>query len=101
MATGGDRSLTPSEIAELAAAISSTSMETIANRYLGLKPETLVSLRDEQRGNIEAFNRDIIQRWANMNSGADQRQVRVNNSVCVSRQLLNARLYCRCHLLTE
>ena len=78
MATGGEFSLTPSETAELAAAVSSTDMKTIAIRYLGIEPEIIVSLGDEHRGNTEAFNRDIIQRRANMNSGPNQRQVRVN-----------------------
>ena len=75
MATGGDCSLTPSEIAALAAAISSNDMETIAIRYLDIGSETVGSLRDQQRSNIEAFKRDIIQRWAYMNSASNQLEV--------------------------
>ena len=75
MATRGDWSLAASEIAQLAEAISSTNMTTIAIRYLDIDPETTESLREKHRGNTEAFNRDIIQRWANMNSGPNQLEV--------------------------
>ena len=75
MATGGEWKLTTSDIAKLAAAIASRNMETIAERYLGIEPETVLSLKDEHGGK-EAFSRAIIRMWSYKHSGSDQKTVK-------------------------
>ena len=75
MAAGGDWTLTNSDIARLAAAVSSTNMDTIAVRYLDTDPETLDSIRVEHMGKAEAFNREVIRRWAYKNPGPHQAKV--------------------------
>ena len=61
---------------QLGRAISSPDMESIAVGYLNFDEETIKSLRYESRGNFEAFNRDILRRWAYQNPGPDQVEVR-------------------------
>ena len=78
MAVGGDWTLTNSDIARLAAAVSSTNMDTIVVRYLDMDPETLESMRDGHRGKAEAFNREVIRRWAYKNPGPHQVQVNLS-----------------------
>ena len=51
----------------LGRSISSPDMESIALGYLNFDEETIKSLRYEHRGNAEAFNRDILRRWAYQN----------------------------------
>ena len=68
--------LTNRQYMQLGRAISSPDMESIALGYLQFDEEIIKSLRHENRGNFEAFNRDIIKRWANKNSGSDQVRVR-------------------------
>ena len=80
MAAGGDWTLTNSDIARLAAAISSTNMDTIAVRYLDMDPDTLESMRDQHRGKAEAFNREVIKRWAYKHSSPHQVQVNLSFS---------------------
>ena len=77
MATGGRavEQLTNYQIVSLAAAISSPNMETIAFGYMDFSDELIKSLKNEHRGNAEAFNRDIINKWASKNSGPDQVKV--------------------------
>ena len=84
MATGGESRLTTSDIANLAAAIAGRNMETIAERYLGIEPETVLSLKDEHGGKWEAFNREIIRLWSYKNSGPDQKRVRHSLTQCKS-----------------
>ena len=69
MATGGSGQLTGSQIARLAAAISAGAMGAIAEGYLNLEAETVKNIQHENRGNAEAFNKDIIRRWGNKNPG--------------------------------
>ena len=78
-ASGEPRQLTNKQIVRLAASISVCNMEIIAEGYLDINEETLKSLRHEHRENPEAFNRDIIKRWAYMNPGPDQVQVIIFN----------------------
>ena len=84
MATGEEWRLTTSDIANLAAAIADRNMETIAERYLGIELETVLSLKDEHRGNWEAFNREIIRIWSYKNSSPDQKTVKHLNILLVS-----------------
>ena len=76
MATEDKIPLTPKQIVRLASAISADNMESIAEGYLDLSPETIKNIRRDA-SNSEAFNRDVIRHWANKNSD-DQ----VDVSVC-------------------
>ena len=78
MAAGGDWTLTNSDIARLAAAVSSTNMDTIAVRYLDMDPDTLESMKDEHRGKAEAFNREVIKRWAYKHPSPHQVKVKLS-----------------------
>ena len=75
MATEEEWRLTTSDIANLAAAIAGRDMETTAERYLDIEPETVLSLKDEHGGR-EAFNLGIIRMWSYRNSGSDQKTVK-------------------------
>ena len=72
----GSGQLTNRQYMQLGRAISSPDMESIALGYLPFDEEIIKSLRHENRGNFETFNRDILKRWANKNSGSDQVRVR-------------------------
>ena len=74
---GGDGYLTTKQIARLAPTISSVDMETIALGYLDLDEEWIASMRVEKAQQLEAFNRAVIRKWANMNS--TPKQVKVYN----------------------
>ena len=51
-------------------------MESIALGYLGLPIERIISLKDVNRDNVVAFNRDVIKNLAMyQNSSSDERQV--------------------------
>ena len=68
--------LTNRHYVRLGRAISSPDMESIALGYLNINEEIIKSLRYEHRGNSEAFNRDILKKWAYRNPGANQVEVR-------------------------
>ena len=68
MATAGNSGepagrVTQRQIVRLGAAISADNMESIAEGYMDIDPETVKNLRDENRGKAEAFNRAIIRYW--------------------------------------
>ena len=67
--------LTNAHIVPLARQISCQKMESIALGYLGFDQDVIDSLKTAHRENTEAFNRDILRRWANQNGGNDQVQV--------------------------
>ncbi len=73
----GPGRLTPRHVGRLAHAMSRANLESLAAGYLGVTPETLESLRDKHRENVEGFNREVLHNWANMNSGPDQLKVRL------------------------
>ena len=75
------RQLTNLQYVRLGRAISSLNMESIALGYLNFDDETIKNLHYEHRGNAEAFNRDILKRWAYQNPSPDQ--VKVRNSIIV------------------
>ena len=78
MATSEEpRQLTNLQMVLLGRAISSHNMESIALGYLKFDEETLKSLRYEHRENPEAFDRDILKRWAYRNPGPDQVRVMI------------------------
>ena len=68
--------LTNRQYVRLGRAISSPDIESIALGYLNIDDEIIKSLRYEHRGNSEAFNRDILKRWAYRNPGSNQVEVR-------------------------
>ena len=67
--------LTNRQYVQLGRAISSPDMESIALGYFNIDKAKIKSLKMEHRENTEAFNRDIIEIWANKNS--DPNQVKV------------------------
>ena len=66
--------LTNSQIVDLARCISTTAMESIALKYLGIEQATIDTLQDDSNG-AEAFKRSIIRHWMYRNSGPNQVQV--------------------------
>ena len=68
------RSLTPRQIVRLASAISTDNMESIAEGYLDISPETIKNIRCDS-SNSEAFNRHVIRHWTYKNP-EDQVQVK-------------------------
>ena len=75
--SGGDVSgLSNRQYVLLGRSIASPDMESIALGYLNFDEETIKNLRYENRDNAEAFNRDILKRWAYQNPGPDQVEVR-------------------------
>ena len=63
------------DISRLAAAISASAMESIALGYLGLPIERVMSVKDVNRGNEFAFNRELIRNWSLRNSSSDEKLV--------------------------
>ena len=67
MATGGiSEQLTPRQIIRLAAAISADHMESIAEGYMDMDPDTIKNIRRDA-SNSEAFNREVIRHWTYRN----------------------------------
>ena len=64
-----DELLTNRQIVRLAAALSTSDMETVALGYLDLDEAVLKSLKTEKRDDPEGFNREVLRRWSNMNHG--------------------------------
>ena len=77
MATADEPSghVTQKQIVLLAAAISAGAMESIAEGYMDISPETVKNLRRDA-SNSEAFNREVIRYWANKITGPSQIRVR-------------------------
>ena len=69
-----DGFLTTRQIARLAPVISTTAIETIALGYLDLKEEWIESKKVQRKDQPEAFNRAVLNQWANKND----RQVKVS-----------------------
>ena len=68
--------VTRKQIVRLAAAISADNMATIAEGYMDIDDATIKNLQYENKGQAQAFNREILRYWANKNSGPTQIQVR-------------------------
>ena len=76
MATGGrSEPLIEVQISKLVESISNRNVQGIAIFYLGLDDKTLVRLKNKNRGDLDAFSRDIFLHWADKNSGPDQVKV--------------------------
>ena len=68
MATcGNDNRLSNKQIQRLGAAISQPNMESIALGFFDIDYEIIMSARAFRGGDTQAFNRDMIVRWANRN----------------------------------
>ena len=81
--------LTNLHYVRLGRAISTPDMESIALGYLNFDDETIKNLHYERRGNAEAFNRDILKRWAYQNPGPDQVKVRFILLIVIVLILMN------------
>ena len=75
MATGGDVTLTDSEIEELARSIIAKNLTTIALNDLGVGYETTENLKLIRQSDYVAYNRDLLMLWRNKNPGINQVQV--------------------------
>ena len=65
--TSQDQSqLTPRQIVRLSSVVSADNMESIAEGYLNMDPETIKNIRHDA-SNSEAFNRNVIRYWGNRN----------------------------------
>ena len=64
-----------SDIARLAEAIDSSTMELIASDYMDFEIETIINVKDAHGGNTGAINREIISFWMAQNSDTGQKQV--------------------------
>ena len=59
--------ITSSQIEDLALSAASSSIETIALRYLQFTGDEIKNLKDLHRGASAPFIRDIIEKWAKKN----------------------------------
>ena len=80
MATGGEGQLTNNQIVHLARVISSRDMESIALGYLGIEDPVIKNIKQENRDNAEAFNREVIRHWICKNPEPNQAEVRTTFS---------------------
>ena len=67
--------LTQRQIVRLAAAISADAMESIAEGYMDVSPETVKNIRRDA-SNSAVFNKQVIRDWVNRNAGPSQVRVR-------------------------
>ena len=67
--------LTRKQIVSLGAAISAENMAAIAEGYMDISDETIKNLQYENKGQAEAFNREVIKLWKNQNP---ENQAQVN-----------------------
>ena len=70
MATAGE--LTNRQIVRIGENISIIAMKTIAQEFLDINPEKIKSLEVQHQMDPGAFNRNIIEIWANRNPGSQQ-----------------------------
>ena len=73
--------LTSRQIVRLADTISSDSMKKIARDYMKLGLEDIVSIKDENKGNKQAFVRDILRQWRSRSSSSDRVKVNLFRSI--------------------
>ena len=88
MATKGESRLSNTQIARLAQDVAVCNMESIAMLYLDIDWEELENLKVKHRGNVAAFNRDVIIKWAYKNPSPQQVKVRKNTLCCYTCLLL-------------
>ena len=71
--------LTRKQIVRLGAAISADNMVAIAEGYMNIDDVTIKNIQYENKGQAEAFNRDVIKYWTHKNPD-NQVQVRRSES---------------------
>ena len=74
MASGGRDKLTNKDIIRLAEAIAAKHMEEIAMLYFDIDWEVVENSKKDHRDDAQAFNRDMIRKWAYKNPGPNQVQ---------------------------
>ena len=67
--------LTNRQIVRLAASISVDNMAAIAEGYMNVSGETIKNFQYENRGQAQAFNREIIKFWVITNPAPNQAEV--------------------------
>ena len=77
MATSKEGQLSSRHITRLAANISLQNMKGLAQGYLDIDKNTRIKLLEENKGDPQAFNRDILEIWAENNPGRHQVDVGV------------------------
>ena len=73
--TSRSMQLTGERVVSLAAAIPADEMRAIAEGYMGISQVSVKNLLYENIGQAEAFNREVIRKWAHQNP-ENQAQVR-------------------------
>ena len=79
MATGGSDRLTNKDMILLAEAIASKHMEEIAMLYFDIDWEMVENSKKDHKDDVQAFNRDMLRKWAYKNAGRNQVQVCFSN----------------------
>ena len=75
MAMKGNPKLTNRQRVRLGRSITKPKMKSIALGYLDLDKETIKNIESENQDDAESFNRDVIEKWENKNSGGNQIKV--------------------------
>ena len=68
------------QIVDLAGSLSTKHLKDLAVEFMGFSHETVQSILAENEEDQESFKREIITKWANMNS---ENQVQVTRELCV------------------
>ena len=76
MASNQHGQLSGSQIVRLGKEITIHAMEAFAEGHLGISDATIKNLREQNKNNVEAVNRQLIKCWANRNSGPNQVKVK-------------------------
>ena len=83
MATEDGGKLTDKQIVHLAKIIPNDEMEPLAEEYLDIKHESVMSTESKYRYDPEKFKREVLREWRNTTQGQVKVRVlfRVNNHV--------------------
>ena len=76
MASNQHGQLSGSQIVCLGKEISIHAMEAFAEGYLEISDATIKNLREQNKNDMEAVNRQLIKNWVNRNSGPNQVKVK-------------------------
>ena len=75
MASKQNNKITNKQRVRLAAKIEKPHMKSIALGYLDLDEETIKNLEEENKNDVEAFNREVLKKWEYKNNGSNQVKV--------------------------
>ena len=67
--------LTAEKIEILAASVPADAMETTAEAYMDISFEQIIDLKDKNRQDAVAFNKEIIEQWASQIPESEQAKV--------------------------